>query len=86
MHHLEIDLKLRIFILERVVAMRRGKKGLLYAVFDKSLDIFSCQSLEQILIACFAHTFTTAILLGTQDPKLDPCPVEEIGRGFGNLL
>ena len=85
MDHLKVDLEFQILVLEGVVAMGGSNKDLLHPIFDKSLDVFPGEAFEQCLVARLAYTLTTAILLGTQYPKIYPCLIEDIDRGLSYL-
>ena len=51
MNHLKVHLKIRILVLEGVVAMRGRNKNFFYPMIDKGFDIFPGQAFEYILIA-----------------------------------
>ena len=78
-------LKLRIFVFERVEAVRTGGHNLLEVVLGKRLDVFGCRHLEQVFFAGAAREFAVAALL-THDGELDACGVENFHHSARNLL
>ena len=85
-NHLKVHLEFGIFVLEGVVAMRRGNEDLLHSIVDKSLDVFLGQALEQLLIPRLADALSAAAFLGTQDSEIHPGLVEDGRRGPGHFL
>ncbi len=83
---LKVRHKLGIFVLEGMVTMRGRNEDFLYAIIDKSFDIFLGQAFEYVLIAGLADAFSATTFFGAQYPEIYPSLVKNIGRSSRYLF
>src|SRR6266540_2743663 len=83
---LEIDAELRVFVLERVIAVRGGDQYPLHPVVDERLDVLAGEMLERLLIAGLANALAATTLLRPQDAEIHARLVEDLGGGGRHLL
>ena len=70
MNDFKVYLKFGILVSKGVKAMGGRNKDLIHPVVDKRLDVFPGQAFKRFLITRLADAFSTAVLLGAQDPEI----------------
>jgi len=78
-NHFKVHHELSVFVLEGMIAMRRGNDYFTHTVINESLDIFPGKFLENFFTAGLADAFAAAAFLFTQYAEFHTGRIEDIG-------